>query len=78
MSGELEAPSAEKTYLVIEEDFDTRIRESYGVGGDVGEYETFREARDAAVEYLESHIELCETALAGIRHADTYDQYVRN
>lgn len=63
----------EVTYCVIEEDFDTRIRR---IDGDEGEYGTFGEARDAAIEYLEDLIDSCRFTLDGIRRAERYEEYV--
>src|SRR5687767_518700 len=60
-----EPSSGRKSYHVIEEDFDTRIHECEDYEG---EYETFQQARDAAVEYLEELIASCQSALEGIKY----------
>ena len=65
-------------YHVIFEDSDTRIRPSVVEGEDCdeGRFETFREAREAAVEYLEDLIESCQSTLDQIRGAGTFEEYL--
>lgn len=65
-------------YHVVFEDFDTRIRPFVDEGEDCdeGRFETFREAREAAVEYLEDLIESCQSTLGQIRGACTFEEYL--
>jgi hypothetical protein len=64
--------SGETTYNVIEFFGDTEIVEALGGRG---RYATFEEAKEAAIDYLEDVIDLCELTIEGLRDADTPEQY---
>ena len=63
------------SYHLIEEDTDTRIHRCYGVNGDVGEFATWDEVRDAAVEYLKSCIAGMNSRLLEIDGTSSYSEY---
>lgn len=62
-----------KSYHVIQEDADTRIHERNV--DDPGEFETWREARDSAVAYLEAMIADCQARVDEMKASDYYAEY---
>jgi hypothetical protein len=69
---ETETASVARSFNVHQFLGDTEILEAEG---DSGEYPSFIEARDAAVEYLEGLISLCEDSLEEIRDAEYFEEY---
>jgi hypothetical protein len=67
--------SLPKSYHVIFEDADTRIHEC---DDDKAEYETFEEAKKAALDYLEDLINGCQERFDELKQARTYEEYARS
>ncbi len=65
-------PMPKKSYHVVFEDSDTRIRES---NDDKNRYKSFKEAKAAALEYLQCMIYSCEDTFNRIEKAKSYEQY---
>ena len=71
-SSNIKSATIRRTYDVVQMLSDTEVVE---VQGDAGEYVTFHEAKEAALDYLQDVIDLCELTIDGFRDTDTPEQY---
>lgn len=67
-------PQNVTSYIVDENGVDTRI---IRLDGDEGGYETFGEAKEAAVEWLENLRDMCDDRIEEIRSAESYEDGIR-
>jgi hypothetical protein len=67
-------PGVSTSYIVDENGVDTRILRH---DGDEGGYDTFGEAKEAAIEWLETLKDMCDDRIGEIRSAETYEDGIR-